>query len=473
MLIEVHFPVTDLRAFIDEAPERLSRPSWPFPIPLREFVRGTGSIDVRRKGAIDPWGDESCYCTADRALKFPDELHKAGSGRCCFQGIFRRLFFNGDVVARFSVGISPSSGTLENALDDALLIPMRVGSKTPAPLVASGAALAAHWLAMTASARSGSLKGSWAVAGTPLVIGTGTISEFGDPKRLRLARRLGQEVELFSDDDVLCLFRRVTAASNYAESWAILSGPTADRDLVRRLRLHLGRLHAERESLKAVFRAIRSGEVAAGIGSESLQSYLNRALNWQESRAPSGVSSAEILEASAKAQDLVTEGERGQLLAAISEIRGNILAKVVRVTRTADEGRPTILVAVNSLSMDDHSTNIKADQVAGVVAGQGNTTGDIFGRIELIRGSTASDQVRRLLEDLAPAFSQVAAKLPEDQRPEAEREMDELIKESVAPNAQGARVRTLSERVAERAKAVGAVGASVLAILAELLNLLG
>jgi len=472
MLIEVHFPVTDLRALIDGAPERLSRPSWPFPIPLREFVRRTGSIDVRRKGSIDPWGDESCYCVADQAVKFPDELHEAGSGQCCFQGVFRRLFFNGDVVARFSIGISPSSGTLENALDDALLIAMRVGSKPPAPLVASGEALAAHWLRMTASADAGVLKGSWAVAGTPLVIGTGAISEFGDPKRLRLAQRLGHEVDLFSDDDVLCLFRRVTAVNTYAESWAILSGPTADRDLVRRLRLHLGRLHAERESLKAVFRAIRSGEVAAGVGSESLQAYLNRALNWQESRAPSGVSSAEILEASAKAQDLVTEGERGQLLAAISEIRGNILAKVERITRAADERRPAVFMAVNSLSMDDHSTNIEADQVAGVIAGQGNTTGDIHGRIELIRSSTASDQVRQLLEDLAPAFAQVTAKLPRDQRAEAERELDDLIKESVAPKAQGSRVRTLSERVAERAKAVGAVGTSALAILAELVKLL-
>jgi hypothetical protein len=244
--------------------------------------------------------------------------------------------------------------------------------------------------------------------------------------------------------------------------------------VVRRLRIHLGRLHSEREALKAVFRAIRSGAIPAGHGSNHLQSYLNRALNWQESKASSGITSADILEATAKAQDLVTEGERQQLLTAVSEIRGNIRAKIERVTSHAGHPQQPVFVQIDSLTMtDDHSTNIDAKNVAGVVGGQGNATGNIEATIELVRRSDAPDAVREVLEDLASAFGTVIGKLPEDDQSDAQKDLDDLIHASVEAPVDPVQVRTLSQRIADRARTVGAVGVSVLALTSQLLELLG
>jgi hypothetical protein len=475
MLVEIHFPFADLRYLIHAAPGRLDRPSWPFPIPLQEFVRRTGDIQVRRKGSIDPWGDERCYCSAAKAIRFPDRLHKYGPGNVEFQGVFRRLFFDGAVVGRFAVGLSPSKGHLGLAMDHALALPTRIWEGDQRPLISGGPALAAHWLAAsTAAGDGGELDLLWSTAGTPLIIGTSQVSQFGSHQDLELARRLGKEVDLFNSSGVVCLFRRLTVGRTVAEAWALLSEPGADPGLIRRLRIHLGRLHAEREALKAVFRAIRSGSISAEYGSDQLQRYLDRALSWQESKAPSGITSSDILEATAKAQDLVTEGERRQLLMAVSEIRGNIRAKIERVTSHAQLPQQPVFVQVESITMsDDHSTNIQADQVSGVVGGQGNTVDSLSARIELVRGSAAPSAVREVLEDLAPAFNNVVAKLPENEKGDAERDLDDLIQASVEKEVDLERVQTLSQRVADRAKAVGAVGVSALALISELVKLFG
>lgn len=476
MLVEVELPFADLRAFLDADSGRLGKPGWPYPDPSREFVRSTGEVELRRKGAIDPWGDERCYCSAVKAIRFPDRLHEISTteswSRCCFQAAFRRVFFDGKAVGRFSVGLSSLTATPVGTAISALATPVTIGDGDTLPLANAGLALSQHWLANTTAAASlQHLDNGWVLPGLPLAVveEDGWHGYYGaDPADL-----VGHEVDVFEPYGVSATFRRMSIGGRSVELWTLLSETNVEPDRLRRIRLHLTRLHTEREALKAVFRAIRVGSISPDRGSDALQAFLNRALSWQDSKKTSGVPSREILAAAEKAHDLVTEGERDHLLSSITELRGNIQAKVKATTAHTTPVKQPIYVEIGTVNMSDHSTNVEGEQVSGVVGGTGNTVGSISNNLTYIQGSEAAPELKALLEELNNAFAPVLAKVAPEVRTAAEAELSELTREALDPSATPEKIESRMTRLWEHAKSAGAVGASAIALLSELLKLLG
>jgi hypothetical protein len=143
----------------------------------------------------------------------------------------------------------------------------------------------------------------------------------------------GTLVQPLWDDGIGVSYRLFEAQGQYAAVWFVAARGW-EGDAVRRLRIHLFRLHAERECLKQVLLAISRDVISIERGtaaSDALQDYLNHAftLIFEPSF---GIPSGEIFQAAYATDQLISEGERASLLEHLSQVRGNIKRKVAERT---------------------------------------------------------------------------------------------------------------------------------------------
>lgn len=107
MLLSIQFPLADLRHFMSGT-GRLQYPSWPLPVPDKEFVRLFGNVKLRKRGGLTGWIGESEICEAKRAFRFSrrfssiSRVHGTNVRLMC---AFRRLYVDGWVVGKFEVGV--------------------------------------------------------------------------------------------------------------------------------------------------------------------------------------------------------------------------------------------------------------------------------------------------------------------------------------------------------------------------------
>jgi hypothetical protein len=110
-----------------------------------------------------------------------------------------------------------------------------------------------------------------------------------------------------------------------------------DRDLLRRLRINLFRLHAERQSLAEVLRLVRQKKITPVVNlppaqpsppTERLQEYLRRAVRFLHREQRDGLPQSEILSASQAADNFAQPGGRERLLAELDKIRPALLKMV-------------------------------------------------------------------------------------------------------------------------------------------------
>lgn len=112
MLIIYQIPIFDFRRFHAGA-HFLKVPIWPAP-EEREFVRGVGSVVLRRKGGLNNWIGESKICAARRSIRFLDNPEIAISkGDSTFTArlkpAFRRFYFDGMAAGKYEIGFAFNS----------------------------------------------------------------------------------------------------------------------------------------------------------------------------------------------------------------------------------------------------------------------------------------------------------------------------------------------------------------------------
>jgi len=98
----------------------------------------------------------------------------------------------------------------------------------------------------------------------------------------------------------------------------------ADHDILRRLRLNLFRLHAERQGISEILRLIQQGKVVIARSarpSEQLQEYLDAAVRFLSRQTRDNLPQSDILKASEEAEDFAQPGQREKLLANLGEVR--------------------------------------------------------------------------------------------------------------------------------------------------------
>lgn len=269
MLLTLRIPVVDLRPFC--------RHDYPLGIRLpttwsedKEFVRYFGPVSKRLHGPIDPWISERVFCQFDRALRFPPSYHSLLARDVpglVFFGVRRRLYpattrndlFHVDLQlagrsGRFSLRpgtsfrrYSPTEIDLAAMVDAVLRLPTTVLAALSPParqsLGRSGPPIArALDTATTVGGPSGKL-----LSGAPAIA-------LEVEERDVVSTEWGGQWEI--SDGLRLAVRTVVSDGRAINVFLVERHPRADRYRSRALRIHILRLHSEREYLRRIARLL-------------------------------------------------------------------------------------------------------------------------------------------------------------------------------------------------------------------------
>lgn len=258
--VTFQFPVVDLRSLKRDKEGRLQAPAWPEPRPAVEFVRSTGVVQDRPRGAIDYWDGERSFVDAARLLRV--EPPKAG-GSPAFRVRYRRLY-GSSVTYRVDIGFDywlsaaekfrlQHPGTPEaDAARELALIRTRLGS-SQGELTSAGPHLAVLLGRRTTSAMH--------------------LSQHILP-RLHAGRPLAM-VEVGVGNQRSVQVATALTRSKIRTPIYVLRTTGGDRLLERNLRAAIWRLHSELETLQEVARQWNSAPDE--FAEEELLEYLDHA----------------------------------------------------------------------------------------------------------------------------------------------------------------------------------------------------
>jgi hypothetical protein len=356
MLLQIQFPIVDLRVLKGEQRSRLTVPSWPAPLRDEEFVRSTGIVRKRPSGGLNGWIAEDSYCDARQSLKLDPKLTTQTLARWKLRVAFRRFYFDGTAVAKFEIGFvnrrghELSQGDMNELIADLLTLPVRIaGGGAQARvcrLIDAGRPLAAAYERASSQHEKGLLgtfhrkltsKESYVLAGTPAIF-----IECSSYAGLEL---LHPSHEIKTKDDRLGLF--YSRVMHEGRAFPVWTATHPDFRLpfdlysfseARKIRLYLLRLNAENQTLVRVLKAINSDLIKPeprSPQSDVLQAYLNSAtsnilnLSTKSRQFADGNENLASLAASA-AESFLTEEERQSTLGQLEslKIRKNIFKKV-------------------------------------------------------------------------------------------------------------------------------------------------
>lgn len=285
-VINLCFPLSDLRAFKGTKPARIDRPDWLLPSAGHDFVRACGVIRTRREGAIPGWPGSKFFCRARRMVKLadPETSH--------YTHTFKRLCFDGTCVGNLDIGLVRRTPPARDHLERLLAMAARVGKKDPRPLVTIGESLAGLFLVSTTP------RDQKDAANSHLVVG-------GDPMMLcdfqdedgsgALGTALAEQPPLI-DWPALAVFQGSLRVHGLdVPVWLLARRPTADDAaarlqglLCRNVRNLLIRRFCERTALINALRALRRGELDDPVNPR-LQKFLLATIQRLSARADEAV----------------------------------------------------------------------------------------------------------------------------------------------------------------------------------------
>ena len=425
MLLSLLFPFADSRRFLADAAV-LASPNWPLPQVDTEFVRFFGPIRRRDGGGLDTWVGENEVCRADRALQFitsPSYRDTQNANlRLTLRCAYRRLFFEGDALGKFEVGLATKSRAVfqleaapfERFLQQTLNAAIRVrdtsaSASSTCKLCEAGKHIAQLYSAATAAKaippHVTMPQPWWVRASTPLLFLTHEPGELISlPTKARpvsLPAQLGFSLHTLN----------LTIGSTSLPMLALGLALGSDADKARLLRLYLTRLYAEHECLRLVLDAIRTQKIVVTRGtaeSDQLQHYLDEATDRiQELEGKSAQSfDPEVIEVARRSLGNIIPGHRQQLL---EQLKTLDIRRYVRrdVTQFLDSDiRAGILLALRDLLGGER---MALDDLKGVCLALNIDWEQLGG--ENANKKTKADELIRYLLELDQAKPDAAATL--------------------------------------------------------------
>jgi len=489
MFLAIQFPFADLRPFLPSGTGRLSVPSFPLPEPGKEFVRSVGWVERRRRGGIPGWEGEELYCRARAAIRFENRLGRRSIGSpgidlrpaCAF-----RRFHSDGRMGRVELGlrlsgrqggvrsIRPENGlaVLQDCLELGVRVAAASGREAQMPLYRVADPLARHLLRSSTRHQGGALlsvQSWWLAAGEPVLLLESLPGELdGPPLPMR-------KIDLDGDTEVRLSHGRLQHEGNAFGLWWLEAPPTApNRDLLRRLRIHLFRLHAEREVLKGVLRALGRGRLniePETPATDELQDYLNTAIRLLDRKVRYGLDQSALLDSALRFTDYVSPGERTTLLTELEKARTNIYRKVARFTeaRSREAGTTNVFVERQIVERQIH--------FGGDVTVGGDFNVVTAEKIENSFNKAAAadhlpDELQTSLQELSKQVAEMVKHLPEDRAEEAARDLETLTDEAASGKPRRKWYELSAEGLMDAAKAVGKVAEPVVATVTKILPLL-
>jgi hypothetical protein len=483
VLVAIQFPLCDLRSFAVEHTGKLAVPPWPVVEPEREFVRGFGAVRRRRRGGVDPWVGEEHYCDAARALRFPGRFHPGpsseGARRVAAACAFRRLLCAAGPSARVEVGLSlrpigkrsrplPLGPSTLLSWVSALPVTVAPHGGTVHALVTAGGPLADALLHATTRTALARPDNPWIIAGEPLLF---IEAEHGELDAMPSGARAVAGLERHR----LALYHaRTRSCGRTLRSWTLVGARNGDRDVARRLRMHLLRMHAERESLRAVLRALALGRITIAPrepAADALQRYLQESMRLLERKRPLGLPGAELLAAAQDYDELVEQGLRTSLLGQLEHARRSVAERVRRATMgRAREPATVYFISTRELTMHQYSINFGDHNV---VHGDVVVAEQIQSSFNKAAAGEDNGQLRAYLKQLAVEVAELTKALPEEQARECARDLEVLTTEALAPSPRKKWYELAAAGLLDAAHTVGEIAGKLIKIVTSVLAILG
>lgn len=373
MLIEFQFPLADARPLLPNS-VRLTSPTWPFPKIGEEFIHDHGQVEGRMKGGVPDWSAEDTFCKVARGVRLvpplPQQRIRLTNSVAILEGAFRRLFCDGRMLVRYEIALGTAIDDFHlSSQEDCLKFVdgcCAVSVKLPraqASLGTAGRQLAGQYLAATTSRKKGKvfkIARWWVTSGTPLLLlsyGRGDVQRAENFTRMVIAL----------ENELVVRHCWIRHRGQTISTWFFEEQDNARQEFIRRIRVHLLRVHAERECLKSIFRLIVQGRVLVPNGKEEgnlLQDYLRQSLSFLSKTRSYGIWKSGILETFQEFEDIVSPGERKTLLNELARIRGNIRRQVEQFTAPRERARSA--VSVNNGATVVFGTYYSADQVGAM-----------------------------------------------------------------------------------------------------------
>jgi hypothetical protein len=494
VFVTVQLPLTDARHFVEAETWRLPRPVWTLARDEGDFIRGTGPLRPRSRGGVWPWPGEEVYCDAKRALRFWPPLGQiwvtVGPDLVGFRCAYRRLYADGVAVARMEVGLGVRSlgsrfkeDDLVHLVGGVMEIPVlvrQVGATIATRLLQAGQPLARRVLRST-TAHAGlsqppSTQDWWVQCGTPLVLLEHTREE------LESIPSLAQVVQLQEQPAIDLSHFIATLKGVRVGVWIVGYGDEAPRDALRRLRIHLSRLHSEREALRNILRLVAEKRLDIGSrtpAADRLQEYLNAQVQTVQRPRRFGFDQEPLLEAAYASQGLVDGGIRASLDSELDRARRNYARNVqlalaqqtIHSAAIYDLGEPReagVIYDYRGATVYDMQKKIEMGDV-GQLSGFVGFDNVVAGSFNKIESSGVGADAQEVLKALGEAVAPLVQALPEDTAKQVARDYETLVDEATSPNPRKPILSAVGSQLIKVAQTAATVGVPVIDLVQKVL----
>jgi len=209
----------------------------------------------------------------------------------------------------------------------------------------------------------------------------------------------------------------------------LLSTDASGGDPVRRLRMHLSRLHAELGCLRTVLLRLDEGNYfdlsLNRAASEALQRHLNRSIKQLKQPKRAGWNQCAMLTV---ARQAVTASLKGELASLRSFFRLQIARKIERYVKEASAAMSAMdNIPEKSMTGNFHAQNVTVGGDFNVTAGR--SINSSFNRPAVPLGA---EGLNTKLEALTELIVKLAARLPTHQSEQVTRDFDALKSEAIS-----------------------------------------
>lgn len=377
-------------------------------------------------------------------------------------------------------------------LDDFLSIPMRISALTEkghlkeqtTPLIEVGPLLGGFLLSSTTRTSRGSLaripmiatfarrpvNEYWMSAGAPLII----VEQFLQRDRLTLPS--GAKTITASPIRGAELHHlRMWAPGRNAFVWFVEISNSVDRDSLRRLRLHLARLHSEREALRGVLRLLALGQIPVvrnSPGSENLQVFLDRAYDIFFQKKRYGIESTQLLEAAYAIDDLISEDDRPALEQSLSMMRRSVSRKVGAIIDRV-QGQAVRIDNANIWVEEGNVVDkrVSVDNRGGIFTGVAGADAEINSSFNTLANSDTAPELKAQLEQLLAAVATMCQQLSPEQAETAARDARTFMEEASSAAPRKGMLEAIGHGLITAAKLASTVGMPVIQLVTAIVGL--
>ena len=461
MFATVQIPLGDLRHFVYEPTGRLTAPPWPLADPSKHFVRSVGPVRRRKRGGVTEWIGESLYCDAGHALVFPDQggLRHQLSQLISLTALYRRFFATGraqwpGAVARVDLGFRVNGRNTNGKVTRRLLplpnqaalaaasVMLRIPpDRRSRSLLSAGGAIAGRVRTVTTSLTSAPVQDRswWVQAGCPLVL---VEAPFRPEWLPHLDPPMNVDTSAPDDRGALALhhFSHLDYQGITVPVWTLFYNRTVFAAAVRDLRIHLWRLHNEREVLRLVLASCLQGQLDPS--QPVLRDYLERQSRSLRQANRDRLPQTGILSHAYAIDTLVNADNLAELNEILCDVSPGLAASVRGATRISADAPAQAIYITNygkvqvagTMENRDYTQKIEGGNVGAVIGGQASVSGGNF------QGSgTQNIQVldnvdmSRLSEELARLVAELSQKASTQQQ----HEDTEIVREAMNAASQG------------------------------------